>query len=210
MEQLNTSHEQDYHFTKYNNPNPIARMLVNGFLSTYEKYLQRAPSSGKIIEVGAGDGYLTQKIATMFPSAQIVATDISQTELDQAAKKVGRESNVHFQVEDIHKLSFADSSFDFLICCEVLEHVENPPVGIRELYRILKPSSYAILSVPNEPIWRIANMLRGKYLSSWGNTEGHINHWSSHAFHNFVKSSGFEIIQSSRPFPWTMLLVRKP
>jgi hypothetical protein len=64
-----------------------------------------------------------------------------------------------------------------------------------------------ILSVPNEPIWHILNMLRGKYLSALGNTPGHYQHWSKNQFIKFV-SKYAEIIEVKTPLPWTLIHCR--
>ena len=50
--------------------------------------------------------------------------------------------------EDITKLSFEDSSFDFIFCSHVLEHVEDDKGAMEELYRVLKPNGLAIIDVP--------------------------------------------------------------
>ena len=51
-------------------------------------------------------------------------------------------------VGDIHKMPFADVSFDAIICAAVLEHVENPIQAAIEIKRVLKPGGYAFVYVP--------------------------------------------------------------
>lgn len=51
-------------------------------------------------------------------------------------------------VEDIHKLSFADSSIDGLFCLAVLEHVYDPKRAAEEVTRVLKPGATGLLYVP--------------------------------------------------------------
>jgi len=52
------------------------------------------------------------------------------------------------QAMDITNLSFADESFDAVVCNHVLEHVPNDRVAIAELYRVLKPGGWGSLQVP--------------------------------------------------------------
>jgi SAM-dependent methyltransferase len=49
---------------------------------------------------------------------------------------------------DISNIGFADASFDVILCSHVLEHVADDRRAMRELYRVLKPSGWAIMQVP--------------------------------------------------------------
>jgi 2-polyprenyl-3-methyl-5-hydroxy-6-metoxy-1,4-benzoquinol methylase len=50
--------------------------------------------------------------------------------------------------EDVQSLTFEDNSFDLVISQEVFEHVAQPELGFKEIYRILKPGGYHIFTVP--------------------------------------------------------------
>jgi hypothetical protein len=54
----------------------------------------------------------------------------------------------------------------------------------------------------------VLNVLRGKYLAAWGNTPGHLQHFSRAAIRRLV-ASRFQIVAESHPLPWTMLLARR-
>ena len=51
-------------------------------------------------------------------------------------------------VGDIHALPFPDNSVDAIICISVLEHVEDPALAFKEMYRALKPGGYCFIYVP--------------------------------------------------------------
>ena len=51
-------------------------------------------------------------------------------------------------IGDIVDLPFANGSFDVIICIHVLEHIPNDAKAISELYRILRPGGWALISVP--------------------------------------------------------------
>ncbi len=49
---------------------------------------------------------------------------------------------------DVQKMDFPDNTFDVVICCHVIEHVDYDDQAMREIYRVLKPGGFAILQVP--------------------------------------------------------------
>jgi hypothetical protein len=88
---------------------------------------------------------------------------------------------------------------------EVLEHVPDPGGVLAEMSRVA--SRWVLVSVPREPLWRVLNMARGEYLRDFGNTPGHLNHWSKRGFRKLLTRYG-EIVELRSPPPWTMALVR--
>ena len=111
------------------------------------------------------------------------------------------------QKGDIYKLPYKSNSFDLVVCTEVLEHLENPKKALRELIRV--SGKYILLSVPNEPFFRLSNFLRGKNLPRWGNDIEHVQNWTSSGFAKFVNIKGVKIIDKKHPFPWTIILLKK-
>jgi ubiquinone/menaquinone biosynthesis C-methylase UbiE len=106
---------------------------------------------------------------------------------------------------DVTRLPFADASVDLVVGLEVLEHVPTPARALTEIARVCR--GHAIVSVPREPIWRIGNMARGRYLRDLGNTPGHVNHWSARSFERFV-GSAMQVVGTELPLPWTMVQAR--
>lgn len=51
-------------------------------------------------------------------------------------------------VGDIHALPCADESIDAIICVSVLEHIENPQLAVKEMYRVLKPGGFCYVYAP--------------------------------------------------------------
>ncbi len=49
---------------------------------------------------------------------------------------------------DIQKMDFPDNHFDVVICCHVIEHVDDDKLAMKEIYRVLKPNGFAVLQVP--------------------------------------------------------------
>lgn len=191
---------------KYNTRNPLLKWWVERFLANLRELLGISQSPDTILEVGAGEGYLIRIVYDLFPDARITATDLSP-EMVALAQKSFPSPRVTCAVQDAENLRFSDNSFDLVIACEVLEHVPNPRRALAEIHRVTKRT--VILSVPREPLWRMLNCLRGKYLASWGNTPGHLNNWSRNDFIRLVEEGGFRIAHTRMPLPWTMALAIK-
>lgn len=189
---------------KYNTKNPVSKFLVKNFLKTFNGMLSRVDSPKKIVELGTGEGQLIKITQRKFPKSSIWGSDISKEIIKIAARNL-KGKNISLSAQDIHKLSYKSKSFDLVICCEVLEHVDNPKKALREIKRISKGK--VLLSVPLEPLWRILNMSRGKYLTGFGNTPGHINHFAPGKFKRLVEDSGFKILLIKYPMPWQMVLI---
>jgi SAM-dependent methyltransferase len=51
-------------------------------------------------------------------------------------------------VADAHQLPFVSGSVNCVLCCEVLEHLEDPEQCVREMQRVLVPGGVLLLSVP--------------------------------------------------------------
>jgi SAM-dependent methyltransferase len=184
-------------YDKYASTNPVERRLMDGFFRALDRSLP-ATSPGRILEVGVGEGEVTQRIADRWPDATIVGLDLPDPEL--AAHWAGRGFAPLFG--DIGRLPFEDDRFDLVLAIEVLEHVPFPELALAELDRVARRD--VVVSVPREPVWRAANLARGKYPRDLGNTPGHINHWGRRGFADLV-GRRFHVRSVQTPFPWTVV-----
>jgi SAM-dependent methyltransferase len=187
-------------YDKYRSRNPIERRLMKGFFAALSEALPREHPAA-VLEVGVGEGEISAKLRSHYPESRIVGIDLH----DEALAPEWRMRGFDGVYADIARLPFPPLAFDLVMAIEVLEHVEDPVAALAELVRVSR--SRLVLSVPREPIWRVANMARGKYLADLGNTPGHIQHWSRRSFVEFVRSQ-LELVSVSTPFPWTMVEAR--
>ena len=190
-------------YDKYGSTNPVVRRLMNGFESTLAELWRRA-APASILDVGCGEGVLTEQWADELGGGRIVGIDLDDPKLKaEWAKR--RRPNLEYRVEDATHLSFGDDEFDMATAIEVLEHVPEPERTVAEMARVA--GRWLLVSVPREPLWRGLNMARGAYLKDFGNTPGHINHWSKRGFVAMLSRHG-SVEEVRSPFPWTMVLVR--
>lgn len=187
---------------KSNLSNPISRKLVTGFDEKLFSTLDGIQPTS-LHEVGCGEGRLTRLIRDRY-RIEVLASDFSEALIEENLTRDCE--SIDFKHLSIYELDPHEHRRSVVVCCEVLEHLEDPERGLRAL-RNLHAEHY-VFSVPREPIWRILNMARLKYLGDWGNTTGHLNHWSPKSFANAVNANGFEIVEVLNPFPWIMLSLK--
>ena len=97
-----------------------------------------APSNGTILDFGAGMGNYTA--TTFTPDRKIICIE-PDTNFRTALKARGYEAHVSLD-------SVADASCDFVYSLNVLEHIQDDGAAARELFRVMKPESRALIYVP--------------------------------------------------------------
>ena len=191
-------------YDKYGSSNPIVKWMMQGFESTLSNLVAKA-APHEIHEIGCGEGYwvLRWNEQGMVTRGCDFSTQVIELARENA---IGRGlSPLLFEARNIYDLEAARDSADLVVCCEVLEHLEDPGAGLEALRRVV--GRHLIVSVPKEPLWCALNLARGKYIAHWGNTPGHIQQWSKGGFVKLV-SQYFDVIEVHSPLPWTMLLCK--
>jgi SAM-dependent methyltransferase len=190
-------------YDKYGSTNPVVRRLMATFGRTLDELFEHADPQS-LLDVGCGEGVLTEKWARRLGDKRVVGIDLDDPQLH--AEWVKRTApNLEYRVMKAENLPFSDDAFDVAAAIEVLEHVPDPEHTVAEMARVAE--RWLLVSVPREPLWRGLNMARGAYLPQLGNTPGHLNHWSKRSFVSLLSRHG-EVVEARSPFPWTMLLVR--
>ncbi|NDL64127.1 class I SAM-dependent methyltransferase [Acerihabitans arboris] len=191
-------------YDKYGSRNPAVKWMMQRFESALSDFVSQVmPQS--IHEIGCGEGYWVLRWNEQGLAAR--GCDFSQQVIEIARENaLARElPPTLFEIRSIYDLNSKRDGADLVVCCEVLEHLENPEAGLEALQRV--ECGHLILSVPREPLWRSLNLARGKYIADWGNTPGHLQHWSKKSFIRLV-SKYFAVVDQKNPLPWTMLLCR--
>lgn len=94
---------------------------------------------------------------------------------------------------DIRNMDFESSSFDFIICYHVLEHIDDDMKALRELHRVLKPDGQAIIQVPIQVPQTVERDELGK------KEQEEILKWPDHLraygpdFRERLENSGFDV-----------------
>jgi SAM-dependent methyltransferase len=186
----------------------IGQSLLDGYFRGVEDLLEEAcvEDGQRAIELGCGEGLSTMRLRPLLPAT--VGFEASEYVPEQVSS--ARENNPGMSViqESVYELSHGPARFDLVFLLEVLEHLDYPDRALQEIARVLKPGGRLIAGVPREPLWRALNMARGSYLTSLGNTPGHLNHWSKRGFIRYVGANFGTVVASRSPIPWTLVLAR--
>jgi ubiquinone/menaquinone biosynthesis C-methylase UbiE len=104
---------------------------------------------GRILEIGAGAGWLSAELSKLPKVVEVVATDVSAKRLREEAPRVfGRVGAIEHKITrmaaDIHDLHFPSNHFDFVVCAAVLNRTVNIAEALREAKRVLKPGGFFV------------------------------------------------------------------
>ena len=186
---------------KYEASNPVVRHLLNRFLRRVDQAAESLrPSS--VLDVGCGEGTVSERLARLLAPVEVLGVDAGEAHLEEEWR-TRRAGNLSFATGSAYDLPFEDGSFDLVCAIEVLEHLERPREALAEMSRVAGRAM--LLSVPNEPGWRISHMLAGRNVRALGNTPGHLNHWSTRSFLSLASELG--TARADGVFPWTLAVV---
>ena len=190
-------------YDKYGSSNPIERRLVAGFMATLDELVERS-GAREAHEVGCGEGEVSIRLAQR--GIQMRGTDAFPEVLDEARRRASVAGvEIDFETVPVEQLDRDRHTAELVVCCEVLEHLDDPARGLEVLAELTRP--WLVASVPREPLWRALNLARLSYVGDLGNTPGHLSHWSKGGFERFL-GERFDVVEMRSPLPWTIALCR--
>jgi len=145
---------------------------------------------GVIFDGAGGNGILSRNLIKM--GFKVFSTDIAVRDNLQKGLSL-YQSNLN------RDLAHKNARFDYCVCLETIEHLENPWHFIRELARVLKPGGRLILSTPNIDYLtcKVCFLFKGSFYPFFGDWQysviGHITPLSKYYLTRILKKYGFEI-----------------
>ena len=108
---------------------------------------ERYPLSGRsVIDVGCGAGLLCEPLARM--GGRVTGVDAAPENIAAAKAHAAKSGlDIHYHAGELEALPAG--TFDVLTCMEVIEHVADPAIFLRQLTARLKPDGLLLLSTPN-------------------------------------------------------------
>ncbi|MDH3380268.1 MAG: class I SAM-dependent methyltransferase, partial [Gammaproteobacteria bacterium] len=135
-----------------------------------------------VIDVGCGPGIklmsLIAPVANVFGIDQKSAVDYCRTAYNSGTFLVDNFEDPAIELSE---------EFDLVICSDVIEHLEDPDQLLSYIKRYCNPSTLILISTPDR------DKVRGKDCNFCPQKE-HIREWNSEEYSNYLKKSGFEII----------------
>jgi SAM-dependent methyltransferase len=164
-------------------------------------------AGGRLLEIGANPYFNTLLLRHFRPNLQLSLTNYFGGHSHEAKQllrflgfdDVAQEFEAVFQNcnSELERLPFDDQSFDWIVFCEVLEHMTNDPLQVLlELKRVLKKGGRLILTTPNAArLENVVAFLEGRNIydpySGYGPYGRHNREYVRHELHELMKHCGF-------------------
>ena len=144
-----------------------------------------------VLELAAGTGMIAKNIVNA--AAHIEATDAS-AEMIAEAMRGNRSAKLHFSVQDMFRLPYADKSFDVVIVSNALHIVPQPEKALRETRRVLKDDG--VLIAPT--FTHAGNSFSGRVKAFFMKLAGFPLHskWTSEEYLTFLRQNGWTVRKS--------------
>ena len=156
-------HEENPHPRWVKAPRPRKANSVLAYLrrtfspASFDRSSEGEPGGDvEILMAGCGTGQHSIRTAQQFPTARILAIDLSRSRLAQAARRT-RElgiSSIEYVQADLLQLDSLDRRFDAIEAGGALHHLADPWTGWRSLLSLLRPGGFMLVGIYSATAWR--------------------------------------------------------
>ena len=155
--------------------------------------LNRLPELGEVVELGCGTGIYTERLLPKTTS--MCATDLSDSLLAVARRRIGDHPKVTLQKENCMATSFPTESQDSVFMANLIHVVESPMTVLQECYRILrKNGTLVIVTFTDHGMKSWVKFKLGlRFVKSWGKPPAHTHSFSPEALAVMMKDAGFTV-----------------
>ena len=145
-----------------------------------------------VLELATGTGLIAKHIVNA--AAHIEATDASP-EMIAEAKRDNRSAKLHFSVQDMFRLPYANQSFNVVIVSNALHIVPQPEKALQEIKRVLKDDGTLIAPT----FTHAGNSFSGKVRAFFMKRAGFPLHskWTSEEYLRFLRQNGWTVRKST-------------
>ena len=105
-----------------------------------------------LVDAGAGSGYYSSRLLFSGRCKKVIAYEPFAQNFERLRETFSKDFHrVDIEQRGVESIPLGDKSVDVVMCCQVLEHIEEHERVAREFTRILKPGGYALITVPKPP-----------------------------------------------------------
>ena len=137
----------DYHYRRLD-PSSLrdfSAPMRARFDDLMNKVASATRGTGKLLDVGCGDGVALFLLRKRFPKLELFGIDPMSEAITIAKEKV---PNAHLEQGTADKLPFESDFFDLVISSDVIEHVSDADLMLREMKRVAQPEAAIIIGTP--------------------------------------------------------------
>ena len=145
-----------------------------------------------VLELATGTGLIAKHIVNA--AAHIEATDAS-AEMIAEAKRDNPSAKLHFSVQDMFRLPYAEESFDVVIVSNALHIVPQPEKALAEIHRVLKDDGVLIAPTFTHAENSIFGMIRAFFMRLAGFPLH--SRWTSEEYLRFLRQNGWAVRKSA-------------
>ena len=103
-----------------------------------------------IVDIGAGDGYLSNHIESVRPGVYVQLSQDISGRFQEDGKKRHPHANVYYVTSDSEHSGLRTGIADVVISTECIEHIRRIPAYLQEIHRLLKPGGTLYITTPNK------------------------------------------------------------
>lgn len=174
----------DTHWNQYAEAaeqNPAERMRFRLVV----EYLALGTKPAKFLDIGSGQGDMIAIVSSKHPQAQALGVELSATGVDIAEQKV---PTAKFHQRDLLESQPVPDEWAYwathAVCSEVLEHVDDPVLLLKNARKFMAPGCRLVVTVPGGP------------RSAFDHHIGHRRHFSANDLRQLLVEAGFQRIQT--------------
>jgi SAM-dependent methyltransferase len=152
------------------------------------EWLSQFTSNMNVLDLGSATGGNTLHISSM-------GHRVTSVEFSSIGVTIQRNKGIVAVQADARNLPFTESSFDLIVCLDVLEHIVEDHLAASEIFRVLKPGGKFLISVPEDPhLWSAHDV-----------AVNHVRRYSRDALVQLIATSGLRFDKT-----WSTLVYLRP